>query len=139
MMDFISIPAVVGIITLGIYKLFELFVRRRERLNIIEKVGEKIDPSFLGEAHPIPVKISGRFSFGSLKAACLLIGIGLGLLIGYTISLNSLPYGGIYSDNYQQNQLMGVIFGASVLVFSGLGLLTAFVIEMKIEKKNKNQ
>ena len=32
MMDFIAIPTVIGIITLGIYKLFELFACRKERL-----------------------------------------------------------------------------------------------------------
>jgi hypothetical protein len=137
MMDFITIPTVVGMITFGIYKLFELFVRRKERLNIIEKLGDKIDPSFLGEIQPIPVRIAGRFSFGSFKAACLLIGIGLGLLVGYLISLNSLPNGGMFSDNYQLNQFTGVIFGASIMLFSGLGLLVAFFIEMRFEKKLK--
>jgi hypothetical protein len=136
MMDFITIPVVVGIITLGIYKLFELFVRRKERLNIIEKLGDKLDSSFLGEGQPIPVKFYGRFSFGSLKAACLLIGIGLGLLVGFGISFNSFPVGEVLSDNYQKDQLMGVIFGASVLFFSGLGLLIAFVIEMKLSKRS---
>ena len=29
MLDFISIPLVVGIVTLGIYKLFELFARKK--------------------------------------------------------------------------------------------------------------
>ena len=29
-MDFIMVPLIMGIITLGIYKLFELFVCRRE-------------------------------------------------------------------------------------------------------------
>ena len=33
MMDFISVPLVVGIVCAGIYGLFELFVRKRERLN----------------------------------------------------------------------------------------------------------
>ena len=37
MMDFISVPLVVGIVCAGIYGLFELFVRRRERLAIIER------------------------------------------------------------------------------------------------------
>ena len=31
MMDFISVPLVVGIVCAGIYGLFELFVRKRER------------------------------------------------------------------------------------------------------------
>ena len=38
MMDFITAPLVVGFICLGIYALFELFVRRKERLLIIEKI-----------------------------------------------------------------------------------------------------
>ena len=38
MMDFISVPLVVGIVCAGIYGLFELFVRKRERLAIIEKI-----------------------------------------------------------------------------------------------------
>lgn len=40
-MDFITAPLIVGIITLGIYKLFELFACRRERITLIEKLGEK--------------------------------------------------------------------------------------------------
>ena len=45
MMDFISVPLVVGIVCAGIYGLFELFVRKRERLAIIEKIGDKLDAS----------------------------------------------------------------------------------------------
>ena len=47
MMDFILIPTIIGIITYGIYKLFELFVRKKERLNIIEKFGDKFNPTDL--------------------------------------------------------------------------------------------
>ena len=32
MMDFIMVPAVMTIITLGVYKLFELFVCKKERI-----------------------------------------------------------------------------------------------------------
>ena len=35
MMDFIMVPAVMTIITLGIYKLFELFVCKKERIMLI--------------------------------------------------------------------------------------------------------
>ena len=45
MLDFLMVPLVVGIICAGIYGLFELFVRRKERLAIIEKIGEKLDAS----------------------------------------------------------------------------------------------
>ena len=53
MMDFILVPLVVGIITLGIYKLFELFVCKKERIIMIEKLGDKFN---MGD-------ISGKFSF----------------------------------------------------------------------------
>ena len=38
MMDFIFVPLVVGVVTLGIYKFFELLVCRRERRMIIDKM-----------------------------------------------------------------------------------------------------
>ena len=43
MMDFITIPLVVGTITLGIYKLFELFVCRKERIAMIEKLADRVN------------------------------------------------------------------------------------------------
>ena len=55
MLDFISIPLVVGIVTLGIYKLFELFARKKERLSLIEKIGEKFDPSFFESKFSLPI------------------------------------------------------------------------------------
>ena len=48
MMDFITAPLVVGFICLGIYALFELFVRRKERL-LIEKKCERMDIADLGK------------------------------------------------------------------------------------------
>ena len=45
MMDFIMVPLIVGIVCAGIYGLFELFVRKKERLAIIEKIGDKLEPS----------------------------------------------------------------------------------------------
>ena len=38
-MSFISVPLVVGIICAGIYGLFELFVRKKERLHFLWEVG----------------------------------------------------------------------------------------------------
>ena len=46
MLDFITLPLIVGIITLGIYRLFELMIRRKERLKIIEKI-EDVPTEFL--------------------------------------------------------------------------------------------
>jgi len=137
MMDFISIPLVVGIITLGIFRLFDLFVRKKERLVIIEKIGEKFEPSMIENKFSFPIANSGNGAFGTLKIACLLLGIGAGLLIGYFICLNSIAgYSNMELRN-SANEISGVVYGASVLLFGGLGLLVAFVIEMSYMKKKK--
>ena len=54
MMDFISIPLVVGIICYGIYSLFELFVHKKESLMIIEKLSEKVEWAVLDGKLQLP-------------------------------------------------------------------------------------
>jgi hypothetical protein len=136
-MDFISIPLVVGIITLGIYKLFDLFVRKKERLAIIEKIGDKFDSSMIENkfSFPFNFKFENVGTFGALKVACLLLGIGLGLLIGYFICYFTLV--DFASGQYRIVQISGVIYAASMLLFGGLGLLVAFFIEMKYRREKK--
>ena len=41
MMEFIKAPLIIGIVCAAIYGLFELFVRKKERLAIIEKIGDR--------------------------------------------------------------------------------------------------
>lgn len=134
MTDFLLIPSVIGIITYGIYKLFELFVCRRERLNIIDKLTENITM-----APSDKLSLNGyfqqRFSYGALKAGCLLIGIGLGLLIGFMICCLSMPNYLQHFKDWEFRQISGIIYGSCVLLFGGIGLITAFVIELKIGKK----
>ncbi len=139
MMDFITIPLVVGIITLGIYKLFELFARKKERLSIIEKLGDKLDISVMQQKVSLPVRVEGQFNFGTLKVASLLLGVGLGLLIGYFICIYSVA--GYHSQewNYTVSQSIGVVYGASVLLFGGLGLLVAFLVELHYSKKKEEE
>ena len=126
MMDFISVPLVVGIVCAGIYGLFELFVRKRERLAIIEKIGDKLGlPNYMR-----------NFSFSSLKAGCLLAGIGLGLLVGFIINM-CMATNSYYDDGWYRHEVAGTAYGASVLLFGGIGLIIAFVIELKLGKNNK--
>ena len=108
MMDFISVPLVVGIVCAGIYGLFELFVRNYMR----------------------------NFSFSSLKAGCLLAGIGLGLLVGFIINM-CMATNSYYDDGWYRHEVAGTAYGASVLLFGGIGLIIAFVIELKLGKGNK--
>jgi len=134
MMDFILVPLVVGIVTLGIYKLFELFVHRKERLIMIEKMGLTFDASLL--QNKFNFNETNRPVFSTLKVACLMLGVGLGLLIGFILSqyfgLNVLE-----GNNYHMRELAGVIYGSSVLFVGGIGLLVAFILEMKFSKKSR--
>jgi len=139
MTDFIMVPLIVGIVFLGIYKLFELFARRRERIMLIEKIGMNVDPSLVQDTLTFPTKSSRSGVFGTLKIACLLLGVGLGLLIGFFIS--NYYYGGIHMGDISDSttrfmrEMIGIIYGASTLLCGGLGLLIAFIVELKNLKK----
>lgn len=133
MMDFIIVPLVVGICVAGVYGLFELFVRRRERLTIIEKIGDKLDASAFEGKLGLPSYASKRFSFSALKAGCFLAGIGLGLLIAFIIVFSLSA--NMSEINRLDRELMATVYGASVLLFGGAGLLLAFVLELKISRK----
>lgn len=129
-MEFITIPLVVGIVTMGVYKLFELFVKKKERIMLIEKASENLDPALFQNQFQEPVKIFNRFSSGTLKVGCLLIGLGLGLLVGFTIMM-------VFKDFMYESvgRIDDLVYGASVLLFGGISLLVAFALEMKYANK----
>ncbi|MBE6297165.1 MAG: hypothetical protein E7088_01560 [Bacteroidales bacterium] len=128
MMDFIMVPAVMGIITLGIYKLFELFVRKKERLIIIDKIGDKLTPEILSEKIDFSTNIP-KLYFSALKFGCLFMGLGIGMLVAFTIHYNFADF---VESSYQ---IIGAIYGSCVLLFGGLWLIIAFIIELKICNK----
>ena len=126
MLEFIVYPLIVGIVALSIYKLFELPICRRERLNIIEKPdpGMLIDylknvPMGMSVGRVPAVEGSRGFSSGALRVGCLLLGLGVGLLVGYWISTNCSN--GAYYHN-------DVIYGGLVLCFCRLGLFAACAV-----------
>lgn len=140
MMDFISVPLVTGIVFAAIYGLFELFVRRGERRAIIEKIGDKLDASAFEGKLGLPSYMGNRISFSSLKAGCLLTGVGLGLLVGFyiTTGVGVENVMGVTDDGWRtwyHSDVSGTIYGASVLLFGGIGLLISFIIEMLMTKK----
>ena len=128
MLDFIMVPAVMGIITLGIYKLFELFVRKKERLIIIDKIGDKLTPDILNGKIDFSTNIP-KFSFSALKFGCLFMGLGIGLLVAFAVHYNFADF--VESAYY----LRSAVYGSCVLLFGGLGLLIAFIVELKVSKK----
>ncbi len=137
MLEFIFIPVIFGIVTLGVYKIVELFVRKKERLMMIEKLGDLEEGS--GLLQRFTLTQSPRKSYSGLKAACLLIGLGVGLLVGFLISSNwpaDIPFESRMA--YQVRETVNIIYGASVLLSGGLGLLLSFFLEQKFIKKEKN-
>jgi hypothetical protein len=136
MMDFIMVPLIMGIITLGIYKMFELFACRRERMALIEKLGDKISVADLKGKFSLP--IYNHYSFSALKGGCLMLGIGLGLLIGFLICVSAIP--NYLSDtSWNMRQTIGIVYGSSVLLFGGAGLIAAFLIENKMNQKKEDR
>ena len=74
-------------------------------------------------------------SFGALKAGCLIMGLGLGLLIGYLICANSIAnYTSEGNMSWNLKYLAEIVYGACALLFGGLGLIIAFVIEIQLTK-----
>ncbi len=129
-MEFFTVPAVLIIVGYFIYKLFELFVCKKERLYMIEHAKEiSLSPSQL----PLMPNSGINFSFSALKWGSFLVGVGLGLLVAFIICISTLGWD-TYSRDFYRNPIE-IIFGGCVFLFGGMGLLIAFIIEMKINKK----
>ena len=124
MLEFITIPLVVGIITFGIYKLFELYARRKERLLLVEKLSENVDLEKFNMVFPSMPNFSVN-KFTSLKAGCLLVGLGLGLLAGFLI---------VFAYEVKDYELKSMAIGSTILLAGGISLLIAFFVEQRIRK-----
>lgn len=135
MFDFLVPILVVGIITLGLYKFFELLICRRERCEIIAKLepGSLIDylklmPMGLRTGGPVRIapETAPGIPAGALKIGSLLLGLGLGLLFGFML---------IYMTEIRSYETRRVIYGGSVLAFGGLGLIVSFIVERILSRR----
>lgn len=133
-MEELMIVANVAIVFGVIYKLFELFAGRRERMMLIEKLGDKLTPETF--KHGIVYRPS-LFSFGGLRVGCLLLGIGVGLLVGYGLVYATQPEYFMEAPSRVVENTVSVIYGASVLLGGGLGLVISYLIEKKQLDKEK--
>lgn len=106
---FIPIIAIIGVVIMVIYlRRFQ----NQERMAMIDK-----------GLSPADLKTSKEESFGTLKFALLLIGIGLGFLMGNIIAS--------YTDMRQNIAYFSMLF-----LFGGIGLIIAYVIQRKHTNKN---
>ena len=140
-MDFIIAPLVVGIISYFVYMTFELFARRQERLKLVEKIGQNLTPmdsSALKVDFGSLLPSFNKKSFTSLRIGCLFTGLGFGLLVGLFICLFIRSEMNFGDSSWERNNLYSVAYGASVMLFGGLGLLISYLIESKSPKNKEN-
>lgn len=98
-----------GAIVFGtIYGIFHLFIRRSERLTMMEK---GVDASIFYAKNP-------KTGHSSLKFGMLFIGVGLGILIA-----NILVAGGGLEEE--------VAFPSMIFLFAGISLVINYVIDKK--------
>lgn len=135
MMDFITIPAVLTVIGYFTYKLFELFACRKERMYMLEHAKE------ISVNTTVDRLLPATGSYTALKWGAFFLGVGLGIVVGYIVNICCAPYvmcNNIAGDQWQINQLMGVVYGGCTLLFGGLGLVLAFIVELKLKKQCKD-
>lgn len=130
-MNWLSQVLIVAVVFFFCYKMIEVFVHRKERINLVEKLGnENLAKNSNLELGKILANSDGG-KYWPLRLGGLIIGLGLGLLIGYLI---------IYSMGFEtvcgyRGDQVGTIYGASTLLFGGIGLVAAFIIERNMRKR----
>lgn len=130
-MDWIMVPLNFLIVFGTIYKLAELFVRKRERLMLINKLTEISNVDFKG----ISLYSSGN-KFTALRIGWLMLGVGTGFLAGFLI--NMMATYGKYAYDFNDvwpfhDHVAGVVYIACICIFGGIGLLMAYKAEHKAE------
>ncbi|MDR1089984.1 MAG: hypothetical protein LBL79_02820 [Prevotella sp.] len=127
---------VLGIITLGIYKVFELFVRRNERISIIEKLSN-VDPETLKHRINFPVYKDESVGSWSIRIGLLLIGVGLGVVIATVVDISTaVPTYVNGATRWISMRSVDVLYPSCAAVFGGIGLVIAYFIEKKKDKKD---
>lgn len=147
-MKMFETAAIASIFIFGFYYFYmivKLLSGRKERILMIEKISA-MDCDNMPK-HPL--KIKGYLHTGSgsaLKGACLLIGLGVGLLLGFMFMYllferPGMMHGDVTPDFVRQikdyEDVRFMIIAASVLIFGGIGLLASFFLERKLEKEEK--
>jgi hypothetical protein len=129
----------VGIVFYFTYITFELFVRKKERMSMIEKMDKNLAPpdsSILNNRFGNLNPLLAEKSLSGLRTGCLLIGLGLGLFTGILVCFymkNSFPD----MSRWESDGYYFVAYGSSVMFFGGLGLIVSFLMERRLARKKK--
>lgn len=134
---------IVGTISYFIYRLFENIIHRRERIKIIEAMGDKLSPELLksNQGFNFDLNLKGNFNTPSaIKWGCCLMGIGLGLILAFLICTYTIP-GFAYSvhQNDYNYEAASSVFGAFTLFCGGLGLILGTLLQYYINNKFNNK
>ena len=144
MIELISITICMGFFGYIDYKIIELFVMRKERQAIIERL-EAADLKEYIKTVPLGVKIGQRGTSTNdnnqpktelapvriLRISLTAIGLGLGLLFAVIIAEN---YG---IRMMEENEVLSLLVIALPLLGCSLGLLLSYIIEVIIKHKSK--
>jgi hypothetical protein len=109
-MEQISEVLIVAVIFAALYGVTKLFIRRKERLTMIEKGNNLAEMK------------SEEFSFSTLKFGIFFTGIGLGVLAASILTLTT-------------NLDSEVAYFAMVFLFGGISLIIAHLVERKKNEK----
>jgi len=136
-MDWITAPLVCAIIFGCIYKVVELFVRKRERLILINKITEISNTDFKG----INLYNSGN-KFTGLRIGWLLLGVGCGFLFGFLINMMATygQYATEYSNAWSYHHYVGgIVYVACICICGGIGLLLSYRAERNAEQPKEKK
>ncbi len=136
-MDWITAPLVCAIIFGCIYKVVELFVRKRERLMLINKITEISNTDFKG----INLYNSGN-KFTGLRIGWLLLGVGCGFLFGFLINMMATygQYATEYSNAWSYHHYVGgIVYVACICICGGIGLLLSYRAERNAEQPKEKK
>lgn len=150
MFNFLTPIFVTATICLTVYKLFELFVRRKERNMFVEKLSEIPVENLSGFSGRVPfiheTGLGRPWSFAALRIGMLLFGIGVGLLVGYFIAdINVYTNEDVLLQARHRTYInmvkesLPVIYGSSVLFFGGLSLVGSFLIEQWVLRQRDRE
>jgi len=131
---------VCAIIFITVYKVFELFVRRSERIAMIEKLSSGLEPQILKTRLNLPSYQTDNYSSWAIRIGLLLVGIGLGIVVAAVIDLLAVPPAISEGQLFHEfRHTISVLYPAFATLFGGLGLVIAYFIEKKSWKKNSEE